>query len=469
MSGRRILLVDDNQENLDFLSLMMERNGCESDTADGGPSALAKLNSTHYDIVITDLMMPVMNGLELLDKIKLEWPEIEVVFVTAYGSIPTAIEAIKRGAYTYLLRPFEPDEVAITVKKIFEILDIRSQNSLLREELDRALKYDRFIGGSQPIQKIYKMVENVAKTSSTALITGESGTGKELIARAIHSKSQRSKGPFIKVSCAALPETLLESELFGHEKGSFTGAIAQRKGRFELADKGTLFLDEIGEIPLSVQVKLLRVIQEREFERLGGTKTIKTDTRIISATNKDIKTEVERGAFREDLYYRLNVITIEAPPLRERKQDIPLLAYHFLERYALEMNKAMASFTDEAMACLTAYNWPGNVRELQNVIERAVALAQGSVAGLSDFPENIRGAARGVFRLEVEAGPDGVLPLRAAKSAWEKSYIERALTRFNGNISRTAEAIDLARKNLQEKIRFYGIDVQRLTGKKPQE
>jgi DNA-binding NtrC family response regulator len=461
--------VDDNQENLDFLSLIMERNGCESDTADGGVSALAKLGSTHYDIVITDLMMPVMNGLELLDKIKQEWPETEVVFATAYGSIPTAIEAIKRGAYTYLLRPFEPDEVTVTVRKIFEILDIRSQNSLLREELDRALKYDRFIGGSQAIQKVYKMVENVAKTSSTALITGDSGTGKELIARAIHSKSPRAKGPFIKVSCAALPETLLESELFGHEKGSFTGAVAQRKGRFELADKGTLFLDEIGEIPLSVQVKLLRVIQEREFERLGGTKTIKTDTRIISATNKDLKAEVERGAFREDLYYRLNVITIDAPPLRDRVQDIPLLAYHFLERYALEMNKPMASFTDEAMACLTAYNWPGNVRELQNVIERAVALAQGSVIGLSDFPENIRGSGRGVFRMEVEAEPGGIVPLRVAKSAWEKHYIERALARYQGNISHTAEAIELARKNLQEKIRFYGIDIQRLTGKKTEE
>lgn len=469
MSGRKILLVDDNQENLDFLSLMMERNGCEYDTADGGVSALAKLSSAHYDIVITDLMMPVMNGLELLDRIKQDWPETEVVFVTAYGSIPTAIEAIKRGAYTYLLRPFEPDEVTITVKKIFEILDIRSQNSLLREELDRALKYDRFIGGSQAIQKIYKMVENVAKTSSTALITGDSGTGKELIARAIHSKSPRAKGPFVKVSCAALPETLLESELFGHEKGSFTGAIAQRKGRFELADKGTLFLDEIGEIPLSVQVKLLRVIQEREFERLGGTKTIKTDTRIISATNKNLKAEVERGTFREDLYYRLNVITIEAPPLRDRIQDIPLLAYHFLERYALEMNKPMASFTDEAIACLAAYDWPGNVRELQNVIERAVALAQGSVVGLSDFPENIRGTGRGVFRMEVEPEPGGIPPFRVAKSAWEKSYIERALAKYQGNISHTAEAIDLARKNLQEKIKFYGIDVQRLTGKKPQE
>ena len=469
MSGRKILLVDDNQENLDFLSLMMERNGCEYDTADGGVSALAKLSSLHYDIVITDLMMPVMNGLELLDKIKLEWPEIEVVFVTAYGSIPTAIEAIKRGAYTYLLRPFEPDEVTVTVKKIFEILDIRSQNSLLREELDRALKYDRFIGGSQAIQKIYKMVDNVAKTSSTALITGDSGTGKELIARAIHAKSPRAKGPFVKVSCAALPETLLESELFGHEKGSFTGAVAQRKGRFELADKGTLFLDEIGEIPLSVQVKLLRVIQEREFERLGGTKTIKTDTRIISATNKNLKAEVEKGTFREDLYYRLNVITIESPPLRERVQDIPLLAYHFLERYALEMNKPMASFTDEAIACLAAYDWPGNVRELQNVIERAVALAQGSVVGLSDFPENIRGTGRGVFRMEMEAEPNAIPSFRAAKSAWEKSYIERALAKYQGNISHTAEAIDLARKNLQEKIKFYGIDIQRLLGKKAQE
>ncbi|MBI4667448.1 MAG: sigma-54-dependent Fis family transcriptional regulator [Nitrospinae bacterium] len=486
MSERKILIVDDNRENLEFLGVLLERYGWESDPADSGAAALRMLEKTHYDIVITDLMMPAMNGIELLGRIKEEFPGVEVVIVTAYGSIPTAIEAIKRGAYTYLLRPFEPEEVALTVKKIFELIDIRSQNSLLKEELSKALKYDKLVGSGLAMQKVYRLIDSVAVTNSTVLVMGESGCGKELIARAIHMKSQRAEGPFVKVSCAALPETLLEAELFGHEKGAFTGAVAQRKGRFELADRGTLFLDEIGEIPLSIQVKLLRVIQEREFERLGGTKTIKTDTRIISATNRNLKEEVEKGNFREDLYYRLNVITIEAPTLREHKQDIPTLAYHFLNRAAAEAGKEINSVSDTALAALAAYDWPGNVRELQNIMERAVVLCRGVAIEMPDLPDFVREpegapfvpeeleprepeAKRAATDYVVTDEPDSgeyLLPLRVAKGAWEKNYIERALAKFSGNISHTADAIEIARKNLQEKIKAYDIDTQKFLGRK---
>lgn len=463
MSDKKILLVDDSPENLELLAVLMERNGWDYDKADSGDSALEKLKSESYDLVLTDLMMPRMNGLELLARIKENWPSTEVIIVTAYGSIPTAIEAIKKGAHTYILRPFEPDEVALTISKIFEIQNIRSENTLLREELSRMLRYDKIVGKSYAMQNVYKMIDNVAQTNSTVLILGESGSGKELVARALHNKSQRAGMPFIKVSCAALPEPLLESELFGHEKGAFTGAISMRKGRFELADKGTLFLDEIGEISPSVQVKLLRAIQEREFERIGGTKTITTDTRIISATNKNLVEEVKKGSFREDLYYRLNVITIETPPLRDRKEDIPLLTYHFLERYKAEVGREINSVSDEALEALALYRWPGNVRELQNVIERAMVLAKGDRLELADLPDNVRGGGEKIKLPTDRWRKEDVGSFRAAKMAWEKSFIEHALSIFHGNISKTAAAIDLARKNLQEKIKTYNIDVSKFT------
>ncbi|VAX18326.1 Response regulator of zinc sigma-54-dependent two-component system [hydrothermal vent metagenome] len=458
MSNKKILIVDDSPENLELLSVLAERNNWDYDTADSGVTALARIVKSHYDLVITDLMMPAMNGLELLTKIKENWPAIDVIIVTAHGSIPTAIEAIKKGAFSYLLRPFEPDEVVLMINKIFELQEIRSENTLLREELSKVLQYDIIIGKSQAMRNLYKLVDNIAPSASTVLILGESGSGKELFARALHNKSPRASQPFIKVSCAALPELLLESELFGHEKGSFTGAIQDRKGRFELADKGTLFLDEIGEISPVVQVKLLRSIQEREFERIGGNKTIKTDTRIISATNKNLAEEVKKGLFREDLYYRLNVINIEVPSLRERRDDIPLLAYHFLERHSKETNKEVNSISDEALAILTGYDWPGNVRELENVIERAVVLIQGDEIQPADLPIGMRDMESGVDIPHVMADDQNdLIPLKLAKSAWEKSFIELALSKHGGNISKTASAISIARKNLQEKIKTYKI------------
>jgi len=460
MSDKRILIVDDSPENLELLAVLLERNGWEYDTADSGVTALAALEKSQYDLVVTDLMMPAMNGLELLTRVKDDWPGVEVMIVTAHGSIPTAIEAIKKGAYTYLLRPFEPEEVELTINKIFEIQSIRSENTLLREELSRARQFEKIVGDSPVMRKLYQLIDNVAQTNATALIVGESGTGKELIARALHNKSPRADNPFIKVSCAALPELLLESELFGHEKGAFTGAVAVRKGRFELADSGTLFLDEIGEISPAVQVKLLRAIQEREFERLGGQKTIKTDTRIVTATNKNLAEEVAKGTFREDLYYRLNVITVDAPPLRERTEDIPSLVYHFLKRYSAETNKEVSGISDEALELLVNHTWPGNIRELQNVIERAVVLTANDSLGLSDLPVGLR--KPGIEVPPPEAVSIKISPLKQARGAWEKKYIERALAKFNGNISRTAEAIDLARKNLQEKIKTYRIDVKKI-------
>ncbi len=463
MNDNRILLVDDSAENLELLSVLIERNDWDYDTADSGISALRKFENNYYNLVLADLMMPQMNGLELLDRIKEVWPATEVVIITAHGSIPTAIEAIKKGAYSYLLRPFEPDEVVLMIKKIFELLKIRSENEMLREELSRILKFETIISKSFTMKKIFGLIDSVAPTNSTVLIQGESGVGKELIAKAIHNQSPRANQPFIKVSCAALPEMLLESELFGHEKGAFTGAVGMRKGRFELADNGTLFLDEIGEISQSVQVKLLRAIQELEFERIGGTRTLKTNARIISATNKNLAEEVKKGAFREDLFYRLNVIAMEVPPLRERAEDIALLAYHFLEKYSTEMNKDISGISDEALAVIAGYTWPGNVRELQNAIERAVVLTKNKAIEIEDLPDNIRPLATSVIIPEDD--PEEMPPLRKAKSIWEKSYLEKALLRHKGNISRTAEAIELARKNLQDKIKQHGIDTSRFTNK----
>jgi len=463
MNDNRILLVDDSAENLELLSVLIERNDWDYDTADSGISALRKFEDNYYNLVLADLMMPQMNGLELLDRIKDMWPATEVVIITAHGSIPTAIEAIKKGAYSYLLRPFEPDEVVLMIKKIFELLKIRSENEMLREELSRILKFETIISKSFTMKKIFGLIDSVAPTNSTVLIQGESGVGKELIAKAIHNQSPRADQPFVKVSCAALPEMLLESELFGHEKGSFTGAVGMRKGRFELADNGTLFLDEIGEISQSVQVKLLRAIQELEFERIGGTRTLKTNARIISATNKNLAEEVKKGAFREDLFYRLNVIAMEVPPLRERAEDIAILAYHFLEKYSTEMNKDISGISDEALAVIAGYTWPGNVRELQNAIERAVVLTKNKVIEIEDLPDNIRPLTTSVIIPEDD--PEEMPPLRKAKSIWEKSYLEKALLRHKGNISRTAEAIELARKNLQDKIKQHGIDTSRFTNK----
>ncbi len=451
----KILIVDDNEANLELIGHLLETGGFKYDMANSGMEALVKMEKEGFQLVISDLMMPHMNGIQLLGKIKESWPETEFLIVTAHGSVKSAVEAIKKGAYGYILKPFEQDEIISEVEKVIRLIKIRNENKALKMELARVKHTNTMIGDSPQIKAVYELVQSVAKTSATILIQGDSGTGKELVANAIHNTSDRKNNPFVTVACATLAETLLESELFGHEKGSFTGAVSQKKGRFEIAHTGTIFLDEIGEISPAVQVKLLRVLQEKEFERVGGTRLIKIDVRIIAATNRELTEEVKKGNFREDLFYRLNVISIKLPTLRERKSDINQLAEYFLQKYRAELNKPVNTITEKAIKCLTEYSWPGNIRELENVIERAVVLSATGTVDVGDLPDNVR---EDMDRLTVYEG-EAIPPLKEAKRKFEKQYLKKALSANKGNISRTAGMIKLARKNLQDKIKTYDIDV----------
>ena len=450
MAGR-ILIVDDEENMLRALSDVLRGQGWEVEVARSGEEALRHMERTEMDIVFTDLKMPGMDGIELLERIKEMSPDTEVVVFTAYGSIESAVEAMKKGAWDYIVKPFEPEKVLLTAKKIFEHQALVRENLYLKEELGREYRFENIVGRSEKMQRIYQVIRKVAPTNANVLIYGESGTGKELIAHAIHYNSPRRDRRFVKVSCAALSQNLIETELFGHEKGSFTGAYTRRKGRFEVADGGTLFLDEVGEIPPEVQVKLLRVLQEHEFERVGGTETIKVDVRIISATNKDLWEEVRQGRFREDLFYRLNVVPIFVPPLRERKEDIPLLAKEFLKKYSLEMNKKIKKISKKAMELLMDYDWPGNVRELENTIERAVVFAKGEVItpdvlNLDQSPISGDGGRRtGTFN--------------SSKSLYEreKSLISEVLEEANWNLARAARILQISRTTLYSKINKYGL------------
>lgn len=458
--NNRILVVDDNPDNLELTGHLLESKGFNYATTTSSMEALVMLENERFHLVISDLMMPHMDGIQLLEKIKISWPETEVIIVTAHGSIKSAVDAIKNGAYSYILKPFEPDDVINHVKKVLDLLVIKRENKALKIQLERVKNTKTIIGKTPQIKAVLDLVKTVSPANATVLIHGESGTGKELIANAIHTQSERKNQPFVKVACAALAESLLESELFGHEKGSFTGAIAQKKGRFEVANHGTIFLDEIGDISATLQVKLLRVLQEREFERVGGTKPIKTDVRIIAATNRNLTDDVKKGRFREDLFYRLNVININMPSLSERMDDIPVLAEYFLQKYRLEVNKMVEGFTDKAMKSLLDYNWPGNIRELQNVVERAVVLTKGKMIDTQNLPENVRQDAS--RRRSSDYTP--LSTLKEAKQVFEKQFLEKALKYNKGNISRTAEMIKLARKNLQDKIKSYEIKVNELVG-----
>ena len=457
--NNKILVVDDNPDNLELTAHLLDTVGVEYATTTSSLEALVMMEKELFQLVLSDLMMPHMDGIQLLQKIKESWPETEVIIVTAHGSIKSAVDAIKKGAYSYILKPFEPDDVVNQVKKVLDLLLIKKENRALKMQLEGVRNSKAIIGETPPIKAIFDLINTVATTNATVLIHGESGTGKELVANAIHYSSDRKNHPFIKVACAALTESLLESELFGHEKGSFTGAIAQKKGRFEAAHHGTIFLDEIGEISASVQVKLLRVLQEREFERVGGTKPIKIDVRIIAATNRELIKDVKNGRFRDDLFYRLNVINITMPSLMERSDDIPLLAEYFLKKYKEEVNKHIEGYTEKALKCLVNYSWPGNVRELQNVVERAVVLCKGKVIDVQSLPDNLRQDSS----LRRASDFDPLSPLKEAKQTFEKKYLEKALRYNNGNISRTAEMIKLARKNLQDKIKSYQINITELT------
>jgi two-component system response regulator AtoC len=445
----KILIVDDEAIVRESLRDWLNDASYQVFTAEDGHQTLEILEKERPDIVIADLVMPGMDGIELMKRAKDMLPDVEVIIITAYGSIPTAISAIREGAYDYIEKPFCPERVELLIEKLVKHQRLIEENYSLLQKLEERYRFEDIIAKSPKMQRVIEVIKVIAKSNATILITGDSGTGKELVARAIHSQSHRRSKPFVAVSCAALPESLLESELFGHEKGAFTGAYSQKKGKFEVANRGTLFLDEIGEMSANIQVHLLRVLEEKEFTRVGGNELIKVDVRVISATNKDIRKAVANGEFREDLYYRLNVVSVELPLLREREEDIPLLAQHFLRKFAAENQKEIAGFSPEATDFLLKYEWPGNVRELENAIERAVILAKSSSIEVADMPqENL---------LLTHSAPHGE-SLRQV----EKNHILNILSETGGNHSEAARTLGISRATLYNKIRAYGLTVNKI-------
>jgi DNA-binding NtrC family response regulator len=442
----RILVVDDEAPMRESLKDWLMEEGYEVGLAASGKEAIAMARKKNWDVILLDLKMPGMDGVETLKRLKGEEvnTEAEILMMTAYATVDTAVQAMKEGAFDYLVKPFSPDEIEMQIKKIVTHRELVLENILLRQKLEERPEYGEIIGKSDVMQTIYDLISKVAPTDSTVLITGESGTGKELIARAIHGNSQRCYMPYIAVSCGALPDSLLESELFGYEKGAFTGAEHTKKGRFEMADKGTLFLDEIGDISLKTQIDLLRVLQEKEFRRLGGQEEIKVDVRILAATNRDIKKAISENRFREDLFYRLNVISIHIPPLRERKDDIPLLVKAFIRRCCLAMNKEQVKIAPSAMKLLMDYNWPGNVRELENVIERALVIGRGEEIVTEDLPFSRK-------ELGTEALPNSL-------KLMEKMHIKKILGETDWNISKAARVLEIDRQTLYNKIEKYHIE-----------
>jgi two-component system NtrC family response regulator len=449
-----ILIVDDEKNYLVVLEALLGPEGYETVTADNGKDALGVIRESDLDLVITDMKMPEISGMELLDEAKKIKPELPVIMMTAYGTIEMAVEAMKRNAYDYITKPFKNEELKLTIKKALENYRLIKENRLLSEALSDRYRYGNIIGKSKPMLKIYDLISKVAQSRASILITGPSGTGKELIAKAIHYNSPRKDRPFISINCGALTETLLESELFGHERGAFTGAVSMKKGRFELADGGTLFLDEIGEMPPALQVKLLRVLQEMEFERVGGTKVIKVDVRVLSASNRDIKEDVANGLFREDLYYRLNVIHIEVPPLKERTEDINLLVRFFIEQYRKDEGKNEIELSPEAWKALFNYSWPGNVRELENIIERAVVLHSGGLIGVEDLPSEVSEEQKD---LDIDRFIPYDVPLQKTLEEIEERLIRRALGRCNNVQSHAAEMIGITKSLMQHKMKKYNI------------
>jgi DNA-binding NtrC family response regulator len=445
-----ILIVEDEAKMRRLLELNLGEDGFSTLSAGDAESGLKILRESTVGLVLTDLKLPGMNGLEFLQAIKRQNAALPVVVMTAFGTVETAVEAMKAGASDYVLKPFSLSEMRMVIRKELDVHNLREENRSLREALGKRYAHPNVVARSTKMQEVLATVDRVAPTNSTVLLGGESGVGKDLIARAIHEKSRRAAGPFIKINSTAIPENLLESELFGYEKGAFTGANASKPGKFELADKGTLFLDEIGDVPLAIQVKLLRVLQEREFERLGGTRTVKVDARLIAATNRDLREALEQGTFREDLYYRLNVVPIDIAPLRQRKEDIPELVNLFISRFAGDSGKPVESITPEAMQILVNYHWPGNVRELQNIIERACALAKGTVLKVEDIHLDLRPA-------KAVNGPGNFLPEGMTLEQWEDEMIRESLRRANGNKSQAARLLGLSRNALRYRLSKIGI------------
>lgn len=449
----RILVVDDDEITCNLLEEVLSKEGYGVDRALSGREAIDKGDGGPYDVVLTDIRMLEVDGMEVLKAYREKSPETSIIMMTAFGSIETAIQAIKEGAYDYVSKPFKLDEIRLTIRHALEHKRLVQENFLYRQELVTKYQLDNIVGRSPQMLQLYKTIARVADSRSTVLIIGESGTGKELVARAIHFNSQRAPMPFVAVDCGSLAETLLESELFGHVRGAFTGAIASKKGLFEEADNGTCFLDEVGDISLSMQTKLLRVLQEHEIKRVGGRETIKIDVRIVAATNKNLEELVEEGKFREDLFYRLNVVSVQLPPLRERAEDIPLLASHFLKKYAAENNKPISRISPEATNHLTRYRWPGNVRELENVIERAMALSQHTVILPEDLPRRLR--------MEPQEADLSSFPSRISLSELEKLYIQKVLEETGGNKKKAADILGIDRRTLYRMAARYGLTIKR--------
>lgn len=482
VAGEKILVVDDEQKMCDFLEIILSEDGYDVSSVTSGEEALKRMREEDFDVVITDLMMPGIDGMQLLERVRELNSDAIVIMITGYSTVETAVEAMKKGAYDYIPKPFKIEEVKVVIRKAIDQRRIIRENRRLKDELKAARgKFSGIVGNSRKMQEIYQLIEKVAKADSTVLIRGESGTGKELVARALHHYSPRSEKPFVSINCAALPENLLESELFGHARGAFTGAVTAKRGLFEEADSGTVFLDEIGDISLALQAKLLRFLQNREFIRVGETTTRRVDVRVIVATNRDLEAAIEKGTFRRDLFYRLNVISITLPPLRERKDDIPLLAKHFAGKVWERMGKGPTRFSQEAMEALVAYDWPGNVRELENVVERAMILGEGSVIRVEDLPEEVRRAwaaqatgarapgdasyrAPGGDNLPGEAGGGTALSegvsFKEAVEAYQRRLILEALEESGWVQARAAERLGMGRTTLNEIIKRLGIPTE---------
>ncbi len=449
-----ILIVEDEAKMQRLLQLSLSDEGYSVQTASDAESGLRLLRQSKFDLVITDLKLPGMDGLEFLQAVKRTDGQVPVVLMTAFGTVETAVQAMKAGASDYVLKPFGLEEMKLVVKKELNVRRLQDENRDLREALGKRYEFKNIVARSAKMQEVLAVVERVAPTNSTVLLGGESGAGKDMIARAIHQHSRRASGPFVKINCAAIPENLLESELFGYEKGAFTGAITSKPGKFELADRGSIFLDEIGDVPPSIQVKLLRVLQEREFERLGGTKTLKVDVRLVAATNRDLRVALEQGTFREDLYYRLNVVPINIPPLREHKEDIPDLVEVFLDRFGHGAGKNVSSITPAAMKVLMEFHWPGNVRELENIVERAVALSSEDVIDVADIRLDLSPSLPRPPAGESEAPfpPAGV-----TLEQFEDEIIRESLRRAGGNKSQAARLLGLSRNALRYRLSKMGM------------
>ena len=457
----RVLVVDDEQSLRKVLAATLQREGYEVSVASDGEEALAALLRDGADVVVTDLVMPRLDGLSLLRRVVARHPDIPVIVVTAHGKVDSAVEAMKAGAFDFVTKPFEHTELKAIIAKAARQSELNARNVIPEEPAQNGRRYTEIIGRGQQMIELQQIIGKVADAPSTVLIQGESGTGKELVATALHEKSSRRERPFIKINCAAIPRELVEAELFGFEKGAFTGAMQSKPGRFELADTGTLFLDEIGEIPLEMQVKLLRAIQESEFERVGGVKTTRVEVRLIAATSRDLEKEIAAGRFREDLYYRLNVVPVFLPPLRSRREDIPLLVEHFRQKYNLRLKKSVEAVEEDALAALAAYSWPGNIRELENVLERTILFAEGKTIRAADLPASLRQAQPHAGEPPPTAA--GLMPgplkeiVRGQVQAIERDLIVRGLEVTEGNVTRTARLLKISRKSLQMKMKEFGL------------